>query len=261
MTVESKRRISVVTGGASGIGAACARVLALSGDLIIVADRDIDRARSIADEVGGRAYSIDVSDEAGVEACAAEVERECGPVDVLINSAGIIQVPQRPHEMPMTIWDDVVRVDQRGTYVACMAFARAMLARGHGSIVNIASVAGMRSMPLHAYAPAKAAVISMTQCLAAEWGPSGVRVNAVSPGYTLTPALKSAIDRGERDVSSLTVNAPLQRLVAPDEIGRAVAFLASDAASDITGINLPVDCGWLAGTTWNTYGGLRGHAV
>eukprot|EP01035_Chromulina_nebulosa_P061438 gene61438-84041_t len=157
----------------------------------------------------------------------------------------------------MSVWDDVVRVDQRGTYVACLAFARAMIARRRGSIVNIASVAGMRSMPLHAYAPAKAAVIAMTECLAAEWGPSGIRINAVSPGYTLTPALKNAIDRGERDVSSLTANAALRRLVDPKEIAQAVAFLASNAASAITGINIPVDCGWLAGTSWNTYGGLR----
>ena len=257
MTASSKLRISVVTGGASGIGAACARVLAAAGDLVIVADRDLPRAQAVADEVGGRACSLDVGDENDVEACAAQIERDVGPVDVLVNSAGIIQVPQRPHDLPMSIWDDVVRVDQRGTYVACTAFARGMLTRRRGSIVNIASVAGMRSMPLHAYAPAKAAVISMTTCLAAEWGPSGVRVNAVSPGYTLTPALKDAIDRGERDVLSLTANAPLQRLVDPDEIGHAVAFLASSAASAITGINLPVDCGWLAGTTWSTYGGLR----
>jgi NAD(P)-dependent dehydrogenase (short-subunit alcohol dehydrogenase family) len=257
MSADSKRRVSVVTGGASGIGAACARELALSGDHVIVADRDLERARTIADEIGGQAYNLDVGDETSVDACAALIERECGAVDVLVNSAGIIQVPLRPHDMQMSVWDDVVRVDQRGTYVACIAFARAMIARRSGNIVNIASVAGMRSMPLHAYAPAKAAVIAMTECLAAEWGPSGIRVNAVSPGYTLTPALKNAIDRGERDVSSLTANAALRRLVDPTEIAQAVAFLASNTASAITGINIPVDCGWLAGTSWSTYGGLR----
>ena len=90
-------------------------------------------------------------------------------------------------------------------------------------------------------------MIAITECLAAEWGPSGIRVNAVSPGYTLTPALKNAIDRGERDVSALTANAALRRLVNPGEIARVVAFLASDAASAMTGANVPVDCGWLAG--------------
>jgi NAD(P)-dependent dehydrogenase (short-subunit alcohol dehydrogenase family) len=250
-------RISVVTGGASGIGAACVRELAGGGDLVVVVDRDIVRAQAAAAEVNGKAYATDVGDEKDVEACAAAIERECGPVDVLVNSAGIIQVPVRPHDLPMPAWDDVVRVDQRGTYVACLAFARRMIERRRGNIVNIASIAGMRSMPLHAYAPAKAAVIAITECLAAEWGASGIRVNAVSPGYTLTPALKNAIDRGERDVSALSANAALRRLVDPSEIARVVSFLASDAASAMTGANVPVDCGWLAGTSWSTYGGLR----
>jgi NAD(P)-dependent dehydrogenase (short-subunit alcohol dehydrogenase family) len=257
----STQRVSVVTGGASGIGEACARELAGSGDLVVVVDRDIAKAQIVAAEFSGRAYAADVSDEHSVEVCAAAVERECGPVDVLVNSAGIIQVPARPHDLPMSNWDDIVRVDQRGTYVACLAFAKDMIGRKRGSIVNIASIAGMRSMPLHAYAPAKAAVIAITECLAAEWGPSGVRVNAVSPGYTLTPALKKAIDRGERDVSSLSANAALRRLVDPAEIARVVAFLASDAASAMTGANVPVDCGWLAGTSWSTYGGLREASV
>jgi NAD(P)-dependent dehydrogenase (short-subunit alcohol dehydrogenase family) len=84
-----------------------------------------------------------------------------------------------------------------------------------------------------------------------------VRVNAVSPGYTLTPALQAQADRGERDISKLAANAALQRLVGMDEVARAVAFLASDASSAVTGVNLPVDCGWLVATTWHTYGGLR----
>jgi NAD(P)-dependent dehydrogenase (short-subunit alcohol dehydrogenase family) len=157
----------------------------------------------------------------------------------------------------MASWDEVVRVDQRGTYVAAVVFGTRMAARRRGSIVNIASVAGMRSMPLHAYAPAKAAVIAMTECLAAEWGPAQVRVNAVSPGYTRTPALQAAIDKGERDVSALERNAALGRLVEPAEIARAVAFLASPDAAAITGANLPVDCGWLVAGSWHTYGGLR----
>jgi len=112
-------------------------------------------------------------------------------------------------------------------------------------------------MPLHAYAPAKAAVIAMTECLAAEWGPAQVRVNAVSPGYTRTPALQNAIDKGERDVSALAGNSALGRLVEPTEIARAVTFLASPDAAAITGVNLPVDCGWLVAGSWHTYGGLR----
>jgi Enoyl-(Acyl carrier protein) reductase len=111
--------------------------------------------------------------------------------------------------------------------------------RGRGSIINIASIAGMRSMPMHAYAPAKAAVIAITECLAAEWGRSGVRVNAVSPGYTLTPALQAAIDKGQRDVSMLNENSALGRMVSPEEVARAVCFLASE--DDLAGAVRPDD--------------------
>src|ERR1700675_1145327 len=99
------RRVSVVTGGASGIGAACVRELAANGDLVVVADRDMTRAQAVASEFGGRAYAVDGQ---GVETCAAAIERDCGPVDVLVNSAGIIQVPVRPHDLPMARWDDVI---------------------------------------------------------------------------------------------------------------------------------------------------------
>jgi NAD(P)-dependent dehydrogenase (short-subunit alcohol dehydrogenase family) len=157
----------------------------------------------------------------------------------------------------MKVWDDVISVDQRGTYLACVVFGTRMTKRGHGSIVNIASIVGSRSAPLHAYAPAKAAVISITECLAAEWGPSGVRVNAVSPGHTSTPALQAAIDAGERDVALFERNNALGRMVEPVEIARAVTFLASTDAAAITGANLPVDCGWLVTGSWHSYGGLR----
>ncbi len=257
MSSQRIEGIAVVTGGASGIGAACCRVLAAAGAIVAVLDRDETRANALAAEIHGKAWAVDVGDEAAIEACAGAIEAAVGPVNILVNSAGVIQVPATPEQLAMSAWDDVVRIDQRGTYVASVAFGRRMATRGRGSIVNIASVAGMRSMPLHAYAPAKAAVIAMTECLAAEWGRSGVRVNAVSPGYTLTPALQAAIDKGERDVSALTDNSALGRMVTPEDVARAVAFLTSEDASAITGINLPVDCGWLVAPSWHTYGGIR----
>jgi len=254
--MSQSNAVAVVTGGASGIGAACCRELAQRGYKVAVADLDEAAAARVAAEIGGTAFKVDVADEASAEALAEHVERALGPVDALVNSAGVIQVPLPPETLPMSSWDHVVRVDQRGTYVACLAFGRRMAARGRGAIVNIASVAGMRSMPLHSYAPAKAAVISMTECLAAEWGRSGVRVNAVSPGYTRTPALQGAIDRGQRDPSALENNSALGRMVEPEEIAKTVAFLVGDDAAAITGINLPVDAGWLVATSWHTYQGL-----
>ncbi len=248
--------VAVVTGGASGIGAACCHELAARGARLALIDRD-QRVHEVARAVGGRAWIADVADEQAIERTAQDIEAVLGPVEILVNSAGVIQVPLAPERLEMTNWDEVMRVDQRGTYVAAVAFGKRMAGRRRGSIVNIASVAGMRSMPLHAYAPAKAAVIAITECLAAEWGPAQVRVNAVSPGYTRTPALQNAIDKGERDVSALAGNAALGRLVEPQDIAHAVAFLAGPEAAAITGINLPVDCGWLVTGSWHTYGGLR----
>jgi NAD(P)-dependent dehydrogenase (short-subunit alcohol dehydrogenase family) len=257
MSEATIRSVAVVTGGASGIGEACARELARRGWRVAILDVNADAAARVAADLSGHAHVADVTEEAGLEAAAAAIEAECGPVGVLVNSAGILQLPLRPTELPMDVFDRVIAVDQRGTYLASVVFARRMIPRRAGSIVNIASITGSRSVPLHAYAQAKAAVISMTACLAAEWGPAGIRVNAVSPGYTRTPALQAAIDRGERDASLLERNSALGRLVEPDEIARVVAFLAGPEASAITGANLPVDCGWLAATPWNTYGGLR----
>jgi NAD(P)-dependent dehydrogenase (short-subunit alcohol dehydrogenase family) len=255
------KMIAAVTGGASGIGEACAREFARLGYTVAVLDRNSEGAERVANEIGGTAFSLDVGDEAAVETCVAAIEDELGPVDAVVNSAGIIQVPVRPAELPMSVFDDVVRINQRGLYLCCTAFGHRMVTRGRGAIVNIASISGMVSMPLHAYAPSKAAVISITECLAAEWGPAGVRVNAVSPGYTLTPAVQGAIDRGQRDPAQLSRSAALQRLVDPSEIATVCAFLCSPGASAVTGINVPVDAGLLCGVTWTQYGGMRKAAT
>src|SRR6201986_3325192 len=167
------------------------------------------------------------------------------------------KLAMKPRDFPIAAWDDIVRVDQRGTYLSCLYFGERMVARGRGAIVNIASVAGMMSTPLHSYTPAKAAVIWMTATLAAEWGRSQVRVNAISPGVTMTPALDAALKRGDRSLDDLIKVAPLGRVIETSEIANAVAFLLSSEAAAITGVNLPVDCGWLVSDGWPFYGGLR----
>ena len=209
--------IAVIVGGASGIGAACSRYFASKGADVVIADRNLEAASVLANEIRARAYEVDVTSEAVIRECVARIERDVGPVHSLINCAGLIQGPTRPLEMSMLRWDEVTNVDQRGTFMTCIAFGAAMVNRGRGSIVNVASVAGMRSLPLHAYAPAKAAVISMTECLAAEWGPAGVRVNCVSPGFTRTLTLQNAIDLKGFNTDSMTSGAALGRLVEPTE--------------------------------------------
>jgi len=252
-----KHSITLVTGGASGIGAACVKHLIEIGHHVVVLD--LPGPAFVHPEALGF-IECDVTDEMAIKHSQNHIEEKYGPIDALVNSAGILQNRLPPDRLSMSEWERVLNVDFKGTYICCSIFGQAMVQRGHGAIVNIASIAGMRSNPLHAYAPAKAAVISLTAGLAAEWGRSSVRVNAVSPGYTRTEALQAAIDRGDRDPSNLMSQAAMGRLVEPHEVAVGVAFLLSPTATAITGINLPVDAGWLAGSTWQTYGGVPGSA-
>jgi NAD(P)-dependent dehydrogenase (short-subunit alcohol dehydrogenase family) len=257
MTGRFDGRVAVVTGGASGIGEACARLFAARGARVVIADLNQARAETVAGEIGGQAFAVDVTSAEAQEALAVRIEAEVGPVEIVVTSAGVGQRPLPPEELRLSTYERMLEIDLKGTYLTCLAFGRRMANRGRGAIVTIASITGMRSTPLHSYGPAKAAVINLTECLAAEWGRSGVRVNAISPGYTLTPLLKEAIAKGQRDPELLSSNSALGRMVEPEEIAEAAAFLVSDEAAAITGINLPVDCGWLVAGSWASYGGLR----
>ena len=254
---DNEKRVVVVTGGGSGIGESCSEVLAADGCLVVVADINLEHANAVAQRIGGVPWQLDVAADQSVESAAKDIEIKVGPVYGLVNSAGIAQPTLPPHKLDMEIWDRIQRVHLRGTYICCREFSRGMLARRKGGIVNITSLAGLISSPSHSYAPAKAAITSMTHNLAAEWGPSGIRVNAVAPGFTLTPALIALSKAGGRNWDRLVSSNPLGRLVEPVEVAHAVAFLLSDHASAITGADLPVDCGFLAGGAWHAYGGFH----
>jgi len=255
--IDFSGQVAVVTGGASGIGEACVQVLAAAGARVFVADRNLPAAQAVAAATGGIAVALDVGDDASVDAAVAAVEAQGGVPQVLVNSAGVLQRTLPPEELTLREWDFVARVDLRGTYLCCARFGAAMARAGRGAIVNIASVAGMGSGPLHSYGPAKAGVINLTECLAAEWGPKGLRVNCVSPGFTHTPALDKGMSTRTLAADDMMGNSALGRLIQPREIAQAVAFLVSAQASAITGINLPVDAGYLVATPWASYGGLR----
>lgn len=256
---NQQKPLTVITGGASGIGAACVRHHVQRGDTVIVLDLASAWSEQKANALGAHAfYECDVQQDHRIHELADLIEAQHGPVDHLITSAGILQRKLPPEQLPMAHWDAVTNIDLRGVYVSCVAFGSKMAARGHGAIVNIASVTSFRSSPLHAYGPAKAAIASLTTNLAAEWGRSGVRVNAVAPGFTLTEAMQDAIDRGDRDPSEMAQPAAMHRLVMPDEVADGIGFLLSDAARAITGIIMPIDAGWLCGSSWGTWGGLQG---
>ena len=209
MNIDLSGRNVVVTGGASGIGLACARLVFACGANVAIADRDMDAAQRAAGELNALAVLMDVGEEASVDLAAADIDSRLGAVDVLVNCAGVLQRTLPPGELAIKEWDFVARIDLRGTYLCCARFGTRMTQRGSGVIVNIASVAGMRSGPLHSYAPAKAGVINLTECLAGEWGPKGVRVNCVSPGFTQTPALDRGFSTHTLDAQALRNNSAL----------------------------------------------------
>jgi len=249
------QRVVVITGGASGIGRASADRFAAAGDTVVLADVNEEMGTAAADDLGVNASfrRLDVANDADVAAFAADVERDVGPVDILVNSAGLLQNKATTQAQPLDEHDRIWAVNYRGTYAMCRAFGPPMMARGSGAIVNIASVNSFTPLPLPAYNPTKVAVEGLTRLLAGEFGPGGVRVNAVAPGFTLTPALQARIESGHRDPAGMEGLSTLGRLVLPKEVADAIFFLASDAASAITGVNLPVDCGYLAGISYNTY--------
>ncbi|SDV50736.1 SDR family NAD(P)-dependent oxidoreductase [Chitinasiproducens palmae] len=255
-SARSPARHVAITGGANGIGEACARLARASGWRVVILDRDEDAGAAVAADLGGTFHRLDLLACDALEPLRDEIEASAGPIDALINSAGISQPTAPPSALPLDVWDQVQRTHLRGSYLTCRAFGSAMAQRGGGAIVNIASIAGMRSVPLHSYGPAKAAIIAMTAGLAAEWGRSGVRVNCVSPGFTRTARVERRLVAGERDPEAYRDSA-LGRMVEPDEVAQACLFLLSSQASGITGVNLPVDCGWLVSGPWQAFGGLR----
>ena len=250
-------RVALITGGASGIGLATVNALRERGATVIIADVQGGLFKEMVDQLGVECHALDVVDRAAVQALHDALTQRGLCVDLLVNCAGIVQSPLPPDALDSAVFQRTLAISLEGTFNMCAVFGSSMARRGAGAIVNIASVAGMRSMPLYAYSPAKAGIISMTEGMAAEWGRSGVRVNTVSPGYTVTAALQSQIDAGQRDPEKLKANSALGKLIMPADIARAIVFLLSDDASMITGINLPVDAGWLVSGSWSTFGGVR----
>ncbi len=246
-------RVVLVTGGASGIGLALARRFAQAGDQVVLADLNDAAGQAMAGELGGAYRHLDVADESSVAATVAAIEQDIGAVEVLINSAGLLQNRAETESFALDEHDRIWAVNYRGSYLMCRACAPRMAERGGGAILNIASINSFTPLPLPAYTPTKAAIGSLTGVLAGEFGPSGVRINAVAPGFTLTPAMQSRIDSGDRDPTGMEGLSTLGRLVRPEEVAEAGYFLCSDAASAITGVNLPVDCGYMAAISYNTY--------
>ncbi|HEY7498197.1 MAG TPA: SDR family oxidoreductase [Vicinamibacterales bacterium] len=248
--MEFKGKVVAITGAAGGIGQELCRYFGGEGAAIIAIDRS-ETLNDVAERLrsGGvsvEASVVDIADAESVQSAIASARSHLGAVDVLINNAGVSRTPSLARTTPSLFQDDI-DANLNGAYNCTHAVLPEMKRRRSGSIVNIGSVNGLAALGDPAYSAAKAGLISLTKAVALEYGRYNVRANIVCPGTVRTPLWNERAARNPEVLSQLTKWYPLGRIVEPIEVMRAVAFLASDAASAITGVVLPVDCGLTAG--------------
>ena len=248
----------IVTGAGSGIGARTAQVLAAGGARVVCADRDVAGAEAVASSIDGAiACEVDVTSLESVEAMAGRCIDEFGGIAGLCTSAGISAYGTVVDISPDT-WDRVIAVNLTGTWHCCRAVLPTMVAAGRGSIVTIASIAGMAGSALTSvYAASKAGVIGLTRQMAVDFGPRGVRVNVVCPGTVPTPLVTRGIrtkgaatdEEVQADLDARIPRFPLRRLGTVDDVANVVAHLLSDESAWVTGLVHPVD-GGLTAAAW-----------
>ncbi|MDA7418483.1 SDR family NAD(P)-dependent oxidoreductase [Xenophilus arseniciresistens] len=240
-------RVCVVTGAASGIGAAIAQAFAAAGAQVALVDRDIAAARSLAGrlaERGARALAVacDIADEAAVQAAAHQVREQLGPVAALVNNAGLLR-PGALESVSIAEWNAVLAVNLTGYLLCSRAFGQDMLAAGRGSIVHVASISALHPQTASgAYSASKAGVLLLSRQLAAEWGPRGVRSNVVCPGMIRTALSARFYEEPGFEARRAAATAS-RRIGEPLDIAEPALFLASDRAAYVNGAELLVDGG------------------
>lgn len=255
-----KDRVALITGGASGIGEACARRLARVGYRIAVVDVNPERAGQVADEIAGqgaecRGHVADVSDPEAIGAAVATVAAEWGRIDACVCSAGLLETVSTVMDMDLRVHERIWQVNYNGTLQTCRAVGRVMQEQGAGAIVTLGSINSFAALPLPAYCPSKTAILRLTELLAVELGRFGIRVNGVAPTYVLTPAVQAKIDSGERDPEAIRRSNALGLFVEPVDVADVVAFLCSDQARAVSGVMLPVDAGHLSTDHYFSFAG------
>jgi NAD(P)-dependent dehydrogenase (short-subunit alcohol dehydrogenase family) len=244
---EFTDRVVFITGGASGIGAAAAHAFAAQGAKVVVGDVQLERAASVARDVGGLAVPCDVRNDAMIAAAVAQAVAQFGTLDIAINAAGVGGAEVRTAEYPADVWDTVIDINLTGVWRCMRHQIPVMLAAGRGTIVNVASVAGLGGFPRHsAYAASKHGVVGLTRTAALEYGRKGIRINALCPGFTRTPMVQSMLDAGLPE-SELTARVPIGRLGTAEEMADSVLYLCSAASAFMMGHALAIDGGLTAG--------------
>jgi len=239
-------KVAIVTGSGSGIGEATARLMAREGAMVVVADLNREQAERVAADLDAALpVEVDVSEEGSVERMIQAAVRAFGGLDVMHNNAtdsSLNAVDTDIATLDMAVFDRLVAVNLKGQFLGCKHAIPAMLARGGGSIVNTASIDGFVGRGVRAaYGACKAGVVLLTKSVASQYGTRGIRCNAVAPGLTLTPG---AVDNASTEYVELSLrNYPMPRLCAPEDVAKAVVFLASDDASYINAETLMVDGG------------------
>ncbi|MDQ7081255.1 MAG: SDR family oxidoreductase [Paracoccaceae bacterium] len=243
MRLEGKT--TIVTGGGSGFGAGIVRKFAAEGARVMVADINMAAAREIADQVGGVACEVDVSDGQSVNDMAREALAVFGTLDILVNNAGVTHLPAPLEEVSEEDFDRVLAVNVKSVYLTARALVPHFKGREAGVILNIASTAGVSPRPrLNWYNASKGWMITATRTMAVELAPHGVRVNALNPVAGETPLLKSFMGEDTPEMrEKFLATIPLGRFSTPEDMGNAACFLCSDEASMITGVALEVDGG------------------
>jgi NAD(P)-dependent dehydrogenase (short-subunit alcohol dehydrogenase family) len=239
----------LITGAVSGIGRATVDLFVEKGARVAISDINEEKTRQFALELGNKHVAApgDVSKESSVAEIFNAAKVGLGKVDVLINCAGVSDSVLPTLEQDVEHWQKIIDINLTGTYLTCRAVAPDMLKNGSGAIVNISSIAGLVGLPYrNAYTASKHGVAGITKSLAGEWGQCGIRVNAVSPGYVLTPMVQQLIDTGKLDPKVIQRRTPAGRLASPEEIANVMMFLASELASYINGAIIPVDGGYTA---------------
>jgi D-threitol dehydrogenase (NAD+) len=236
-------KVAVVTGGASGIGAAIVDAYAATGATVVVLDKAVEAAQhKVDDGTAAAAIGCDVTSEQSVIDAVDAVHVQFGRIDVLVNSAGIAVIDPA-EQLRVKDWDQTMAINLRGAFLVSQQVGRIMLAQGSGTVISLASQAATIALPGHlAYCASKFGLVGMTKVLALEWAGRGVTANTISPTVVMTPLAKELWDNPQGE--ALKAQIPTGRFAEPDEIAAVAVFLASDAAKMINGVDLLVDGGY-----------------